>query len=55
MRLQGTQVAETIIMTATTAAEIAILRQRDGLSMIEYQKRAVQAYALMMPGWPYRP
>lgn len=42
-------------MKATTAAEIAILRRRDGLSMAEYQKRAADAYALMMPGWPYTP
>lgn len=34
-----------------TAAQIAILRLRDGLSMAEYQRRAAEAYALMMPGY----
>ena len=42
-----------VVMEADTAAEIAKLQQRDGLSMSDYQKRAAQAYALMYPGWPY--
>lgn len=40
-------------LDATTAAQIAILRLRDGLSMAEYQRRAAEAYALMMPGPGY--
>lgn len=40
-------------LDAATADQIAILRLRDGLSMAEYQKRAVEAYALMMPGPDY--
>lgn len=43
-----------VIMEADTVAEIAKLRERDGLSMSEYQKRAAQAYDLMYPGWPYQ-
>ena len=53
--------SETHILTliidvdASTGTQIEILRLRDGLSMAEYQKRAAQAYALMLPGWPYPP
>ena len=46
--------AVSLELDAATAAQIAILRLRDGLSMAEYQKRAVEAYALMMPGGGYR-
>ena len=43
-----------VTMETDTVAEIAKLRERDGLSMSEYQKRAAQAYDLMYPGWPYQ-
>lgn len=41
----------TLDLDAATTAQIAILRLRDGLSMAEYQRRAAEAYALMMPGY----
>jgi hypothetical protein len=42
-----------IEMDDTTAVAVQSLRQRDRITMSEYQKRAAQAYALMFPGWPY--
>lgn len=42
-----------IVVEVTTRAQVEILLLRDGVSMAEYQKRAAQAYALMLPGWPY--
>lgn len=44
-----------IEMDDTTAVAVQSLRQRDRITMSEYQKRAAQAYALMFPGWPYLP
>ena len=52
---KATMVTATVVLEAVTAAKIANLRQRDDITMDEYQKRAAEAYALMLPGWPYTP
>ena len=50
-RRSGAVQMVTLDLDAATTAQIAILRLRDGLSMAEYQRRAAEAYALMMPGY----
>lgn len=50
-RRSGAVQMVTLDLDAATTAQIAILCLRDGLSMAEYQKRAAEAFALMVPGW----
>lgn len=40
---------------AATRAKIEALMLRDGVSLAEFLARAADAYALMLPGWPYDP